>query len=81
MEPDQKNLASLFPSVAAQMRGALSNLHLAAAQLAPAEAREQDPALDARAAVLEMGKASQAECVHNGGHCAAVVGGIDAVAL
>ena len=54
MEPDQNNLSLLFPSVAAQMRGALSNLHLAAAQLAPADAREQDPALDARAAVLDQ---------------------------
>ena len=54
MEPEQNNLAALFPSVAAQMRGALSNLHLAAAQLAPAEAREQDPMLDARAAVLDQ---------------------------
>ncbi len=54
MESDQNNLASLFPSVAAQMRGALSNLYLAAAQLVPAEERENDPALDARAAVLDQ---------------------------
>ena len=54
MEPDQNNLAALFPSVAAQMRGALSNLHLAAAQLAPAEEREKDPALDAQAAILDQ---------------------------
>jgi len=54
MEPEQNHLAELFPSVAAQIRGALSNLHLAAAQLAPAEAREQDPALDARAAILDQ---------------------------
>ena len=38
MEPDENRLASLFPDVAAQLRAALSNLHLAAAQLAPAEA-------------------------------------------
>lgn len=54
MEPDENNLALLFPNIAAQMRGALSNLHLAAAQLAPAAAREADPALDARAAVLDQ---------------------------
>lgn len=54
MEPEQNQLASLFPSVAAQLRGALSNLHLAAAQLAPADARERDPALDARAALMDQ---------------------------
>lgn len=54
MEPEQNQLASLFPSVAAQLRGALSNLHLAAAQLAPADAREKDPALDAKAALMDQ---------------------------
>ena len=54
MEPDHPNFAALFPSVAAQLRSALSNLHLAAAQLAPADARERDPQLDARAAVLDQ---------------------------
>ena len=54
MEPDQNPLASLFPNISAQLRSALSNLHLAAAQLAPASAREQDPALDARAALLDQ---------------------------
>ena len=54
MEPEQNQLASLFPEVAAQMRGALNNLHLAAAQLIPAAAREADPALDAKAAVLDQ---------------------------
>lgn len=54
MEPEQKDLVSLFPGVAAQMRGALSNLYLAVNQLVPAQAREQDPALDARAAVLDQ---------------------------
>ena len=54
MEPDQNNLASLFPNIAAHLRGALSNLHLASAQLAPPSAREQDPALDARAALLDQ---------------------------
>ena len=54
MEPDENRLASLFPDVAAQLRAALSNLHLAAAQLAPAEARENDPALDRKAALLDQ---------------------------
>lgn len=54
MEPDQNHLASLFPNIAVQLRGALSSLHLAAAQLAPANQREQDPTLDARAAALDQ---------------------------
>ena len=54
MEPERSQSASLFPSVAAQLRGALSNLYLAAAQLAPPAAREQDPALDAKAALLDQ---------------------------
>ena len=39
MEPDDPKLASLFPNIASQLRGALTNLHLAAAQLAPASQR------------------------------------------
>ena len=54
MDKEHNHLAALFPSIASQMRGALSNLHMAAAQLVPAEARENDPALDARAAVLDQ---------------------------
>ena len=54
MEPDYHQLASLFPNIAAQMRGALSSLHLAAAQLVPAAQRERDPALDAKAALLDQ---------------------------
>ncbi len=54
MELDHNNLAALFPSISKQMRGAMSNLYLAAAQLAPAEQREQDADLDARAAILEQ---------------------------
>ena len=54
MEQDENRLASLFPDVATQLRVALSNLHLAAAQLAPAEARENDPALDQKAALLDQ---------------------------
>ena len=52
MEQDENHLASLFPDVATQLRVALSNLHLAAVRLAPAEARENDPALDKKAALL-----------------------------
>lgn len=47
-------LTSLFPSITAQMRGMLSGLYLAAAALAPAEAREKDPELDRRAARLDQ---------------------------
>lgn len=54
MEQEQNQLASLFPNVAAQMRNALSNLYLAAGQLAPAVAREQDPVLDQKAACLDQ---------------------------
>ena len=54
MEEEWKNLAALLPNIAAQARGALSSLRLAAAQLAPAEARERDPALDRQAAVLDQ---------------------------
>lgn len=45
---------SLLPQAAAQMRGALSNLYFAAARLAPAAAREQDPDLDAKAALVDQ---------------------------
>ena len=54
MEQDENRLASLFPDVATQLRAALSNLHLAVAQLAPAKARENDPALDQKAALLDQ---------------------------
>ena len=54
MDPEQNPLAVLFPQIATQMRGALNNLHLAASQLIPAAAREADPVLDAKAAVLDQ---------------------------
>jgi len=54
MELEENQLASLFPSVAAQMRTALSNLYLAAEKIAPSSAREQDPALDQKAAYLDQ---------------------------
>lgn len=47
-------LAELFPHIASQLRMALSNLHLASTSLVPARERESDPALDARAAVLDQ---------------------------
>lgn len=54
MDLDDRQQAFLFSNIAAQLRGALSNLHLAAAQLVPASQREQDPELDARAALLDQ---------------------------
>ncbi len=45
---------SLLPKAADQMRGPLSNLYLAVSRLAPAEARERDPALDAKAALADQ---------------------------
>ena len=50
----EKDLASLFPCVASQLRNALGTLHLAAARLAPTAAREQDPELDKKAALLDQ---------------------------
>lgn len=54
MDSDLHQLASLFPNISSQLRGALSNLHLAAAQLVPAREREADPELDAKAARLDQ---------------------------
>lgn len=54
MEQDKSQLSSLFPNIAAQLRTSLGNLHLAAAQLVPAELREQDPDVDAKAARLDQ---------------------------
>ena len=45
---------SLLPQAAAQLRGALSNLYFAAARLAPAAARERDPELDSKAALVDQ---------------------------
>ena len=45
---------SLLPQASAHMRGALSSLYFAAARLAPASAREQDPELDAKAALVDQ---------------------------
>ena len=54
MSQEPIDLSRVFPNIAAQMRSALCNLHLAAAQLVPAAARERDPALDAKAALLDQ---------------------------
>lgn len=54
MEQDERQQALLFANIAAQLRGALSNLRLAASQLVPPAQREQDPELDARAALLDQ---------------------------
>lgn len=53
-DPRDAGLTALFPSIAVQLRGALSNIHLAAASLATPEQREQDPRVDAKAALLEQ---------------------------
>lgn len=54
MNPEENRLSTLFPDVAAQLRSALSNLHMVAQQLVPEETREQDPVLDAKAALLDQ---------------------------
>ena len=54
MDPDLLRLAAVFPSIAVQLRGILSNLHLASVQLAPPAEREADPELDANAALLDQ---------------------------
>ena len=54
MEAGRKDLAALLPNIAAQARGTLSSLRLAAAQLAPMEAREKGPALDQKAALVDQ---------------------------
>ena len=54
MEAGRKDLAALLPNIAAQARGTLSSLRLAAAQLAPMEAREKDPVLDQKAALVDQ---------------------------
>lgn len=54
MEREKNELSALFPNVAAQLRGPLGNLHLAASQLISAEERERDPKMDAKAAVMDQ---------------------------
>ena len=45
-------LHQVFPNIASQLRGALGNIHSALGRIAPLEEREQDPQLDANAALL-----------------------------
>lgn len=47
-------LARFFPSLAVQLRTALSNLYLAVDTLIPADARDFDPGLDRNLAVLDL---------------------------
>ena len=56
MTPEEKQnlIIQLFPNISTQLRTLLGNLHFAGAALAPAEARESDPALDAKAAVFDQ---------------------------
>ena len=54
MEAEQFDFSVVFPNIAAQLRSVLGNLHLAAAQLAPAIRREGDPALDSTASLLDQ---------------------------
>lgn len=56
MENDQRALllAQMLPGVATQLRAALGNIYFSAAALAPAEAREADPVLDQKAALLDQ---------------------------
>lgn len=52
MNPE--DLSQLLPYIASYMRNSMSSLYLAALQLAPPAKREQDPDLDARAALLDQ---------------------------
>ena len=54
MDSPQTPPEALFSAIAAQIRGALGTFHLAAQQAAPPEARENDPELDRRAAVMDQ---------------------------
>ena len=56
MDQNQRDdiLAELLPTLSTQLRYMLSNLHLAAASLVPAQEREADASLDARAAMLDQ---------------------------
>ena len=65
MEPEMHDLAKLFPNIAAQLRNSLSTLHLAAAQLVPADKREEDAELDAKAAVLDQSYYQMLRLVNN----------------
>ncbi len=53
MNPDE--LSALLPHLSSYLRICLNNIQVAARLLAPREDREKDPALDARAALLDQG--------------------------
>jgi len=56
MEQDDlsRQLSQLLPQISTYFRYAMANIHFAAAGLAPAAAREQDPELDRKAALLDQ---------------------------
>jgi len=54
MDQDDGIITELFPSIATQVRYALSNIHLAAVAMATPEQREKDPELDRYAALLDQ---------------------------
>lgn len=54
MDQHQTPPESLFSAIAAQIRGTLSTLHLAFMQAVSPEAREKDPDLDRKAAVMDQ---------------------------
>lgn len=54
MSSEKSELLALLPGIASQARSALTNLRMAELQLVSAEAREQDPALDRQAAVMDQ---------------------------
>jgi signal transduction histidine kinase len=53
-EEHRELVAQLLPQISTYMRYAMGNIHFAAAALAPAAEREQNPTLDARAAALDQ---------------------------
>ena len=53
-ELNEKSRMELFPNISAQLRMAMSTLHMAAQQLASPEERRKDPELDQKAAFLDQ---------------------------
>ena len=65
MDEETFDISAVFPNIAIQLRSALANMHLAAAQLAPAAEREKDPELDAKAALLDQSYYRMLRLVNN----------------
>lgn len=65
MDEEMFNVSAVFPNIAIQLRSALANMHLAAAQLAPAAERERDPELDAKASLLDQSYYRMLRLVNN----------------